>query len=146
MFIQELSRLTGVSPKTIRYYESLHLLPRPTRAQNNYRQYTPADVERLRFIAGARRLGISLADIADILKARDQGIAPCDRVLNTLARRLDEIDRHIADLLALRDSLKQLHTEGKFLPRDDAQGERCICYLLKTYRDSGRVEIQKDLL
>lgn len=143
MFIQELATLTGVPPKTIRYYESIHLLPHPQRARNNYRQYYAADVERLRFIAGARRLGISLADVGDMLKARDKGIAPCERVLNTLARRLAEIDRHIADLLALRDTLKQLHTEGKFLPRDDTQGEHCICYLLKTYRDSGHVEIQK---
>ena len=143
MMIRELAAQTGVPPKTIRYYESIHLLPRPQRAPNNYRQYTSADAERLRFIAGARGLGVSLDDIAEILAARDKGIAPCDRVLNTLARRLDEIDRRLAALLALRDSLKQLHAQGKFLPRDDVQGERCICYLLKTYRDSGRVEIQK---
>lgn len=143
MVIHELAAQTGVPAQTIRYYESIGLVPRPQRAANNYRQYTAADAERLRFIAGARSLGVSLDDIAEILKARNKGIAPCDRVLNTLARRLDEIDRHIADLLALRDALKQLQREGKLLPRDDVQGEHCICYLLKTYRDSGHVEIQR---
>jgi len=143
MVIHELTHLTGVPPKTIRYYESIGLVPRPTRAENNYRQYTPADVERLRFIASARSLGFSLDDISEILTARDDGIAPCQRILDTIAQRLNEIDRRIADLLRLRDSLKQLHSEGAILPLDDVQGEHCICYLLKTYRDTGQVIIQK---
>jgi len=143
MVIHELTHLTGVPAKTIRYYESIGLVPRPTRAENNYRQYTPADVERLRFIASARSLGFSLDDISEILTARDDGIAPCQRILDTIAQRLNEIDRRIADLLRLRDSLKQLHSEGAILPLDDVQGEHCICYLLKTYRDTGQVIIQK---
>ncbi|MBI3734719.1 MAG: MerR family DNA-binding transcriptional regulator, partial [Chloroflexi bacterium] len=60
MVIHELTQQTGVPAKTIRYYESIGLLPRPHRAENNYRQYTPADGERLRFIASARSLGFSL--------------------------------------------------------------------------------------
>ncbi len=143
MVIHELAAQTGVPTQTIRYYESIGLLPRPQRAANNYRQYTGADTERVRFIAGARSLGISLDDIAETLRARDKGIAPCDRILNALAQRLEEIDHRIADLLKLRDSLKLLHAHGKILPRDDVAGERCICYLLKTYRNSGRVEVKK---
>ncbi len=54
MVIHKLAKQTGVPAKTIRYYESIGLLPRPKRAANNYRQYTPADGERLRFIASAR--------------------------------------------------------------------------------------------
>ena len=143
MVIHELAQQTGVPAKTIRFYESSGLLPRPERAANNYRQYTPADVERLRFIASARTLGLSLDDISEIIAARDKGIAPCKQVLDTIVKRLTEIDRRIADLLALRDSLKQLHTEGAILPLDDVRGEHCICYLLKTYRDTGQVTIQK---
>jgi DNA-binding transcriptional MerR regulator len=143
MVIHELTQQTGVSAKTIRYYESIGLLPRPKRAENNYRQYSPPDVERLRLIASARNLGLSLTDIAEILDARDNGIAPCQRVLDSIAQQLNAIDRRIADLLTLRDSLRQLHTEGAILPRDDVKGEHCICYLLKTYRDTGQVIIQK---
>lgn len=143
MVIHELTRQTGVPTKTIRYYESIGLLPPPTRAANNYRQYTPADVERLRFIASARSLGFSLDDISEILAARDGGLAPCQRVLDAIAQRLDEIDRRIAGLLSLRNLLKRLHSEGAILPLDDVQGEQCICYLLKTYRDTGQVIVQK---
>ncbi len=143
MVIRELAQLTGVPAKTIRYYESIGLLPPAQRAANNYRQYTPADVEWLRFIASARSLGFSLDDIAEILAARDNGIAPCQRVLDAVDQRLAEIDRRIAGLLALRDSLKRLQSEGAVLPLDDVQGEHCVCYLLKTYRDTGQVTIQK---
>jgi DNA-binding transcriptional MerR regulator len=143
MVIHELAKQAGVPAKTIRYYESLGLLPRPKRAANNYRQYTPADGERLRFIASARRLGFSLADVAEILTARDDGLAPCQRVLDTIGRQLGAIDHRIADLLTLRESLKQLQTEGAILPRDDVRGEHCICYLIKTYRESGQVKIER---
>ena len=143
MVIHELAKQSGISAGTIRYYESIGLLPHPKRAANNYRQYAPADVERLRFIVSVRRLGFSLHDISEILAARDKGIAPCQRVLDTIAQRLKEIDHRIADLLTLRDSLVQLYTEGAILPRDDASGEHCICYLLKTYRDTRQVIIQK---
>ncbi len=143
MLIREVAQQAGVSAKTIRYYESIGLLPRPPRAANNYRQYAPADIESLRLIASARSIGLALDDISEIVAARDRGIAPCQRVLDTIARRLTEIDRRIADLLSLRDSLKQLHSEGTILPLDDVKGEHCICYLLKTYRDSGQVIIQK---
>ncbi len=143
MVIHELAKQSGVPAKTIRYYESIKLLPHPRRAANNYRQYSPADAERLRFIASVRGLGFSLADVAEILVARDDGIAPCQRVLDGIGRQLAEVDRRIADLLALRESLKQLQTEGAILPRDDVRGEHCICYLIKTYRESGQVKIER---
>ena len=143
MVIHELAQHTGVQAKTIRYYESIGLLPRPKRAANNYRQYAPAEAERLRFIASARSLGFSLDDVAEILAARDDGLAPCQRVLDGIAQRLADVDRRIAGLLTLRDSLRQLQSEGAILPRDDVQGEHCVCYLLKTYRDTGQIAIQK---
>src|SRR5215212_2910266 len=102
MFIHELAQATGVPAKTIRYYESMGLMPPPERADNNYRQYTPAAVERLRYIISARSLGFSLTDIGEFLAARDAGTLPCKRVLDSFDERILEIDRRIADLLALR--------------------------------------------
>ena len=84
MFIHDLAQQTSIPATTIRFYETKGLLPRPRRAANNYRQYTPADAERLRFVASARHLGLSLDEIAEILAARDQGIAPCQRVLDVI--------------------------------------------------------------
>jgi DNA-binding transcriptional MerR regulator len=129
MFIQELAHLTGISAKTIRYYESIGLLPDPERAENNYRQYTPEAVERLRFIVTARGLGFNLTDIGEFLTARDAGTLPCRRVLDSFDQRISEIDRHIADLLALRDTLQRIRNDGAALPPDKQCDEQCVCYL-----------------
>lgn len=146
MLIKTLSEKTGVSRKAIRYYESIGLIQPPERGRNNYRQYTEADVERLRFIAGARSLGFSLSDVGEILAARDHNIAPCRQVLDTIDARLQDIDMRIATLLDLRETLRQLRQAGAALRLDDVLGENCICYLVKTYRDTGEVSIQQTAL
>jgi MerR family copper efflux transcriptional regulator len=129
MRIQELAQLTGVPARTIRYYESIGLLPDPPRAANNYRQYTSEVIERLRFILSARGLGFGLADIGEFLNARDQGTLPCKRVLDSFDRRIAEIDRRIADLLALRETLQRIQRDGADLPADKRCDETCLCYL-----------------
>ncbi len=144
MQIREVARASGVPAKTIRYYEAIGLLPPASRAANNYRRYQAADVERLRFIASARSLGFSLGEIAEVLAARDQGVAPCNRVLGVLDERLSQLDRHIADLLALREDLRRIRAEGALLRRDDVAGEQCVCYLVKAYGDSGPVTIDRE--
>jgi DNA-binding transcriptional MerR regulator len=63
----EVSKATGVSQRMIRHYESIGLMPRPDRRDNGYRDYSPASVERLRFIANARDLGFALDEIVVLL-------------------------------------------------------------------------------
>ena len=84
------------------------------------------------------------AEITGILAARDQGSAPCARVLAALDGRLADLDRRLADMVALRENLAQLRQAGAALPLDDIRGERCVCYLIKTYRDSGQVVIARE--
>ncbi len=76
MEIRDLVMRTGVPAKTIRYYESIGVLPPPERKSNGYRLYREADVERVRFVAGARSLGFALDDITEILALRDRREAP----------------------------------------------------------------------
>jgi len=144
MFIQQLARTTGVSAKTIRYYESIGLMPDPERADNNYRHYTPDAIERLRFIISARSLGFNLTDIGEFLSARDEGSLVCQRVLDTFEGRIADIDRRIADLLALRETLSQIRTLGKDLPANKNCDEQCVCYSITTDPESGQVTIQRE--
>jgi DNA-binding transcriptional MerR regulator len=145
MFIRELAQQTGVSTKTIRFYESIGLLPSPTRADNNYRQYNRGDVERLRFIAAARGLGFSLDDIGEFLIARNNGALPCQRVVDSLDSRLADIDRRLADLLALRETLGQIQREAKNLPPGKVCNEACVGYLLTVNRDNGQITIEQEV-
>lgn len=131
MFIQDLAQVTGVSAKTIRYYESIGLLPKPERAENNYRQYSNDIVERLRFIVSARSLGFTLSDINDFLKARDDGTLPCHKVLDSFDQKIMEIDRRIADLLTLRETIARIRKDGEALPLNKKCDEQCVCYLIE---------------
>jgi DNA-binding transcriptional MerR regulator len=129
MQIGELARQSGVSAKTIRYYESIGLLCPPSRGTNNYRQYTVQDQARLRFIAGARALGIDLATVKALVAAWEGTDAPCAAVQTTLAAQIARIDQQIAALVQLRTQLVQLHQEGATRPRDRT-GQACICALV----------------
>ena len=130
MLISELAEKTGISPKTIRYYESIDVLPAPSRLDNGYRDYGTEDVERLRLVAGARRLDFSLDDIREILAMRDEGEAPCRFVLELMEEKAEEIDRRIRELKRLQGQLRDLHDLGLTFPLDDVQGKNCVRHLV----------------
>jgi MerR family copper efflux transcriptional regulator len=144
MFIHELAQASGVSAKTIRYYESIGLMPEPPRAENNYRQYPSDAVDRLRFIVSARSLDFSLTDIAEFLSARDEGTLPCKRVLDSIGDRIADIDRRIAGLLALRDNLSRVRADGEGIPADKKCDDDCLCYVITTDPQNGLVTIQRE--
>jgi len=106
--VNELARQAGVSPHTVRYYDRVGLLPTPPRSPSGYRLYTPELVERLRFIRGAKHLGLRLQDIAQLLEVMDRGECPCGDTESVLHGRLAEIDEEIAGLARLRDELARL--------------------------------------
>ncbi|MEW5830251.1 MAG: heavy metal-responsive transcriptional regulator [Chloroflexota bacterium] len=134
MKIQELAKITGVSAKTIRYYEEIGLLPAPARGENNYRQYDERDVERLRLVAGARRLDLSLEEIREILALRERREAPCRVLLERLEHKADEIAGRIRDLQQMERALRDLHALGLTFPTDDVEGKHCVCHLVKDFR------------
>lgn len=73
MTIGKLASAAGVGIDTIRYYEREGLLAEPRRTRANYRLYPPAAVQQLRFIAQAKSLGFSLAEIRDLLRLQTGG-------------------------------------------------------------------------
>lgn len=130
MKIQELAQSTGISAKTIRYYEEIGILPAPARTENNYRRYTEQDVDRLRLVAGARRLDLSLEEIREILDLRDRGEAPCRILLERLEHKAHEIAERIRELKQLEHALRTLHDVGLTFPIDDVDGKHCVCHLV----------------
>lgn len=104
--VGELAAQAGVSPDTIRHYESKGVIPRATRGPNGYRLYSPAAAERLALVRKALSIGFTLDEIAEILRARDRGQAPCRRVRDLAAEKLRAIEERLAELEALRDELR----------------------------------------
>jgi DNA-binding transcriptional MerR regulator len=118
MQIGQLAAQFDLNTKTIRYYESVGLLPEPPRNESGYRQYDTDDVDRLGFIRRAQQLGLSLDDIREILSFRDDGQAPCGHVVTLLQRNARDLDRRISQLQALRDELNRLVAQAETLPVD----------------------------
>ncbi len=135
MLIHELSKRTGVSTRTIRYYETVEVLPAPQRLPNGYRDYSEPDVERVKLVAGARRLGFSLDDISEILAMRDRREAPCRTVLELIDKQADLIQKRIAELQRLEADLRKLHTLGLTFPVNDVDGKNCVCHLVSERRE-----------
>lgn len=102
----QLSRLTGVSTDTLRHYERKGVLPKPHRMSNGYRKYPPNSVERIRMIRRALSVGFTLDELAQFLKARDHGQAPCREVRRLASKKLDELESRLTEMQALRDDLR----------------------------------------
>jgi DNA-binding transcriptional MerR regulator len=106
--IGEICERTGLSPRTVRYYEELGLLPGVRRRAAGRRVYGPDEVERLRFIQRLKALGLPLAEIRDLNAVH--GIAGSTRAMlerldELLGRRVEEVDARIGELSRLRDEI-----------------------------------------
>ena len=130
MQIKQLAARANVSPKTIRYYESIGVLPEPQRSTNGYRDYQETDLERLKLVLGARRLEFSLDDVTEIIAMRDRREAPCRVVLDKLTQKADEVAQRIVELQQLEQELRHLYELGKRFPTDDVDGKACVCHLV----------------
>ncbi len=110
MSITQLAASAGVRPDTIRYYEREGLLPAPARTAGDHRRYDERSLDRLQFIRGAKRLGLRLDAIGQLLDLRDTGQCPCEPAADLLRRRLTEINAEMARLAALRSQLTTMLT------------------------------------
>jgi len=99
---------TGVSAKTIRYYESIGLIPPATRAENGYRHYTGFDIETLKFIQRARHLGFSVKDVGGLLALWSDKKRTSASVKAMAMRHISEVEQRIAELETIRGTLIDL--------------------------------------
>jgi DNA-binding transcriptional MerR regulator len=129
MLIGELATATGVSAKTIRYYEDIGILAPPLRTTSGYRSYERATVDRVAFIRAAQAVGLSLGEIRGIVALRDRGETPCAHVMDLIAARALEVDQRIVELRQLRADLDQLAARARQLDPADCDPRR-ICHLI----------------
>lgn len=101
-------RQTGLSARTLRYYEELGLLPGVRRRSGGRRVYGSDELERLRFIGRLKALGLSLAEIKElnaIYAIAGSTQAMLERLARQLDGRLSDLDARIAELQHLRDEM-----------------------------------------
>lgn len=110
----QVADVAGVNLQTLRYYERRGLLTEPRRSPGGHRLYPPETVTTLRVIKTAQRLGFTLDEIAELLEAgahrhghrRDAGLHARAQA------KLTEVERKLADLTIIRDTLRQAITAG----------------------------------
>jgi DNA-binding transcriptional MerR regulator len=96
-----------VSTDTLRYYERQRLLLAPPRTANGYRRYPAEALARIRVIRSALAVGFSVDELTQILGARDRGLAPCQRVRQLAARKLEALESRIREMQQLRTALRK---------------------------------------
>jgi DNA-binding transcriptional MerR regulator len=101
--IGELARRSGMSRRALRLYEARGILPVPRRTASGYRVYPRESLDLLSFIAGGRRLGLTLAEIRHIATLRREGSRPCLHVRSLLEDKAREFE---AALSQIRSVLK----------------------------------------
>lgn len=108
--IGQVSRLTGVPAKTIRFYEAEGVIAPPSRSDAGYRRYSLLDVRRLRLARRARLLGLSLAEVKVLVDQafRSDCLEFGDQLLSRITDQQAHISQRIADLQALKLELSEL--------------------------------------
>ena len=129
----EVAAEAGVNVQTLRYYERRGLLPEPARRDSGYRAYGPEAVRIVRFIKRAQELGFGLREAETLLGLAAGGPESCDAARELAEEKVAELDRRIADLRAMRDSLQRLSATCA-RPRDDRD-----CPLLHAIEDATEV-------
>ncbi len=139
MKIGELAERTGTTTKTVRYYESINLLPEPPRTASGYREYDEHAVERLRFVREAQSSGLSLTEIQSILELKEAGATSCAHTHALVRKHLADLDDQIARLQQARVDLAALAERAAEL--DPAQcTDPNRCQVISTGADAGTTD------
>ena len=106
--VGEAAKLSNVSAKMVRHYESLGLLPTVSRTDAGYRQYTDKEVHTLRFIRRSRDLGFSMAEIGELLALWQNRRRPSSSVKRIASEHVAALDAKMAEMAAMRKTLQHL--------------------------------------
>ncbi len=106
--IGQVSKKSGASIHTIRYYEQIGLLKKPARTAGGFRLYPAETVERLRFIQKAQAMGLTLKEIHTITFCGEKGLGPCcDLTKDLFSRKVRELESKIGELEGMKSRLKE---------------------------------------
>jgi len=130
MNLSEIARSAGVTPDAVRYYARIGLLVPEKDTGNGYRRFSNADLDRLRFVLQAKRLGLQLDEIAQILGMSDRGQAPCPMVREIIQRRIVETHQRLAEMQALQSRLEHALALWAHMPDGEPEGH-AVCALIE---------------
>nr|WED68248.1 Cu(I)-responsive transcriptional regulator [Pectobacterium colocasium] len=108
MNISDVAKKTGLSSKTIRFYEEKELLTTPLRSENGYRSYDDHHVEELTLLRQARQVGFNLDECRELVTLFNNPLRRSADVKARTLQKVQEIEMHIEELKAMREQLLAL--------------------------------------
>jgi MerR family mercuric resistance operon transcriptional regulator len=111
--VGQLAKDANVNIETVRYYERRGLLPEPKRRESGYREYSPEDVFRIKFIKRAQELGFTLKEISELLALRVDAKTTCAKVKKQAEAKISDIEEKILLLKKMKAALGKLASSCK---------------------------------
>ena len=108
MNISEAARRSGLSAKTIRYYEEIALIAPAERGDNGYRQYTAPAVEELHFLARARDVGFDLEECRQLLDLQRDRSRQSRHARELVLEKSKQLQTRIEQLVAMQQVLQDM--------------------------------------
>jgi len=131
MRVTELATYSSITSDAVRYYTRIGLLHPKRDAINGYRKYSTIDSHRLRFIARAKQIGFTLAEIQQVFSDAERSCSPCPRVRDILQRRITENRQKIKIMKSLQLRMEQAQREWDDISDGMPDGES-ICQLIES--------------
>lgn len=129
MRIGHLAREAGVTEAAIRFYERSGVLPEPARTASGYRDYDEAAVELLAFLRAGQSVGLSLAELREVIAFRQRGETPCAHVIELIERHASRVEDQIARLRQIQRDLKALADRARTLDPAECRPES-VCQVV----------------
>lgn len=128
--ISALARHSGVPSKTIRFWERLGLLPKAARTHTGYRVFSPESMQYVAFIKKSKAIGLTLAEMREILRLTRTGHCPCPDVARWSREKERAAKEQMRSLTALIERLKSIR---RACARGDCSHQECgeVCYLIQ---------------
>lgn len=129
MTIGQVAERTGFSASSLRFYEGIGLVAPASRTAAGYRLYDESTVDRLGFIARAKRLGCTLEEITDLVSVWDgDQCGPVQRRFHDLVTaKIAETERRLAELAEFASQLRNAAVQLSANPTDGPCGDDCAC-------------------
>jgi MerR family copper efflux transcriptional regulator len=137
--ISGVAKRSGVPPKTLRYWESLGLLPKAARTHTGYRSFDSETLRYIAFIRKSKSIGLTLAEMREILRLARTGHCPCPEVVTWTQQKAKSIEAEIRALSALLQRLKRIR---RGWANDACKRNACgeVCYLIAELPESKSFE------
>jgi DNA-binding transcriptional MerR regulator len=129
MKISDLALQTGTTPKTLRFYEEIGLLPTPARTSGGYRDYDERAISVIKFVKAGKAIGLTLTEVRNLVRVRDEGTSPCSAAIDLLDQHLADIERRISELRSLKKDIAELRVRAESLDPTECPQES-ICHVI----------------